>query len=67
LVSQPVWSPDGKQLLYYSYQNDNFDIWLATLNKDPKTGKVSMKPDSQVQLTQSNGQLDGDSRASWAP
>jgi len=67
LVSQPVWSPDGKQLLYYGYQNDNFDIWLVTLHKDPKTGKVSMKPDSQVQLTQSNGQLDGDSRASWAP
>ncbi|HEY4034631.1 MAG TPA: hypothetical protein VGL94_11770 [Ktedonobacteraceae bacterium] len=66
-VSQPVWSPDGKQLLYYGYQNDKFDIWLATLNNDPKTDKVSMKPDSQVQLMQSNGQLDGDSRASWAP
>ena len=65
-VSQPVWSPNGKQLLYYDYQNNSFDIWLATLNKDPKTGAVSMKPNSQVQLTQSNGQLDGDSQASWA-
>jgi Tol biopolymer transport system component len=66
-VNQPVWSPDGKQLLYYNYYNNNFDIWLAMLNKDPKTGEVSMKPNSQVQLTQSNGQLDSDSRASWAP
>ena len=65
-VSQPVWSPNGKQLLYYDYQNNSFDIWLAALNKGPKTGAVSMKPNSQIQLTQSNGQLDGDSRASWA-
>jgi Tol biopolymer transport system component len=66
-VSQPVWSPSGKQLLYYSYQNNHFDIWLATLDKDSKTGRVSMKPGSQVQLTQCNGQLNADSRASWAP
>lgn len=65
-VSQPVWSPDGKQLLYYNYYNNNFEIWLAKLKKDPKTGEVSIKPNSQIQLTQSNGQLDGDSRVSWA-
>jgi len=67
LVSQPVWSPDGKELLYYGYQNNNFDIWLATLDKDHKTSKVSMKPNSQIRLTQSNGQLNADSRAAWAP
>ncbi len=66
-VSQPVWSPSGKQLLYYSYQNNNFDIWLATLDKNGKTGTASMKLGSQVQLTQCNGQLNADSRASWAP
>ena len=65
-VSQPVWSPSGKQLLYYSYQNKNFDIWLATLDKDGKTGSPGMLG-SQVQLTQCNGQLNADSRASWAP
>jgi hypothetical protein len=66
-VSQPVWSPSGKQLLYYSYQHDTFDIWLATLDTDGKTGGASMKIGSQVQLTQCNGQLNADSRASWAP
>lgn len=65
-VSQPVWSPDGKYLLYYGYHNNNFDIWLAKLNKDPKTGEVSMQANSQVQLTKSDGQLEGDSRVTWA-
>jgi hypothetical protein len=64
-VSQPVWSPSGKQLLYYSYQNNTFDIWLVTLDKDDQTGSASIKPGSQVQLIQCNGQLNADSRASW--
>jgi Tol biopolymer transport system component len=66
-VSQPIWSPDGTQLLYYSYSNNTFDLYLVTLTKDANTGLYSAKPDSQVQLTQTNGQLDADSRAVWTP
>lgn len=66
-VSQPIWSPDGNQILYYGYSNNTFDLYLVTLTKDPNTGLYSIKPDSQVQLTQTNGQLDADSRAVWTP
>jgi Tol biopolymer transport system component len=64
-VSEPIWSPDGKQLLYYGFTNNTFDIYLVTLNKNTKTGAYSIKPNSQIQLTQTNGQLDADSRAVW--
>jgi len=64
-VSEPIWSPDGTQLLYYGFSNNTFDLYLVTLTKDSKTGAYSAKPDSQVQLTQANGQLDADSRAVW--
>jgi len=64
-VSEPVWSPDGTQILYYGFSNNTFDLYLMTLVKDAKTGLYGLKPDSQVQLTQANGQLDGDSRAVW--
>lgn len=63
-ISQPVWSPDGKQIAYLSYNNSSFDIWLATLTTDPKTGLYVMKS-SPVQLT--NGGIDGDSRPVWTP
>ncbi len=64
-ISQPVWSPDGKHLLYYGYANNTFDIWMVTVTKDAKSGKYSVQENSQVQLTQAGGHLDGDSRASW--
>jgi len=64
-VSQPIWSPDGTQILYYSFANKSFDIWIATMTKNPKTGASMIKPDSQVQLTNVQGQLDADSRAFW--
>ena len=64
-VSEPVWSPDGKQLLYYGFNNNTFDLYLVTLTKDAQTGLYSVKADSQVQLTQASGLLDGDSRAVW--
>jgi Tol biopolymer transport system component len=61
-ISQPFWSPDGKQVAYLSYSNQSFDIWLASLTIDPKTGHYVMKG-SPVQLT--NGGIDGDSRPAW--
>lgn len=64
-VSEPVWSPDGTELLYYGFSNNTFDLYLITLVKDAKTGLYSLKPNSQMQLTQANGQLDSDSRAVW--
>lgn len=64
-VSEPIWSPDGTKILYYGFSNNTFDLYLVTLTKDAKTGLSSVKPDSQVQLTQANGKIDGDSRPVW--
>ena len=61
-ISQPFWSPDGKQIAFLSYNNQSFDIWLTTLTIDSKTGHYVMKG-SPVQLT--NGGIDGDSRPVW--
>ncbi|HLJ32347.1 MAG TPA: hypothetical protein VKU38_01790 [Ktedonobacteraceae bacterium] len=61
-ISQPVWSPDGKQIAYLSYTNSEFDIWLANVSVDPKTGVYKMSG-SPVQLTQ--GGVDADSRPFW--
>jgi len=65
-LSKPTWSPDGKQLAYITYTNNNFDIWLANLSVNPKTGAYTLKGDP-VQLTDAGGALDGDSRVFWAP
>ncbi|MBA2287559.1 MAG: PD40 domain-containing protein [Ktedonobacteraceae bacterium] len=61
-ISQPVWSPDGKQIAYLSYNNEEFDIWLAALSVNPQTGASSIKG-TPVQLT--SGGIDGDSRPAW--
>jgi hypothetical protein len=61
-VSQPVWSPDGKQIAYISYDNSTFDLWLANINYNAQTGVYSMRG-SPVQLT--TGGIDGDSRPFW--
>ena len=66
-VSQPIWSPDGTHILYYNFANNSFDIWMATVAKNAKTGAYIIKPNSQVQLTNVQGQLDADSRACWTP
>jgi hypothetical protein len=64
-LSYPIWSPDGKQIAYYGYNNSTFDLWIANVVKDPKTGSYSIQPGSQVQLTKANGNLDADSRPCW--
>ncbi len=64
-LAMPVWSPDGKQLIYYKYTNNKFDLWLATFTRDAKTGALSIKGNSDVQITQANGHLDGDSHPLW--
>jgi dipeptidyl aminopeptidase/acylaminoacyl peptidase len=61
-VSQPIWSPDGKQIAYLYYQNNEFDIWIANVTTDPKTGAYTIKGDP-VPLT--NGGIDADSRPFW--
>ncbi len=61
-ISQPVWSPDGKQIAYLTYTNNEYDIWLASLTIDAKTGAYKMKG-NPVQLT--SGGIDGDSRPFW--
>jgi Tol biopolymer transport system component len=61
-ISQPIWSPDGKQIAYLFYSNNEFDIWLANVAADPKTGAYSMKG-SPVPLT--SGGVDADSRPFW--
>ncbi len=61
-VSQPVWSPDGTQIAYMAYSNNEFDIWLADVTFNAKTGAYSLKG-SPVPLT--NGGVDSDSRPVW--
>jgi Tol biopolymer transport system component len=63
-VSQPVWSPDGKQIAYISYNNNEFDLWLANISFNAKTGQYSLQG-NPVQLT--TGGIDGNSRPFWTP
>ncbi len=63
-VSQPVWSPDGKQIAYISYNNSEFDLWLASVTFNAKTGAYSLQG-NPIQLT--TGGIDGNSRPFWTP
>jgi hypothetical protein len=64
--SEPVWSPDGKQIIYMGYTNNTFDLWLANVAKDAKTGAYSVQG-SPIQLTNAEGHLDAESRPCWTP
>jgi len=63
-VSQPVWSPDGKQIAYISYINNEFDLRLANVTFNAKTGQYNLQG-NPVQLT--TGGIDGNSRPFWTP
>jgi Tol biopolymer transport system component len=63
-VSQPVWSPDGKQIAYIAYINNEFDLWLANITFNAKTGRYSLQG-NPLQLT--TGGVDGNSRPFWTP
>ncbi|WP_165423484.1 PD40 domain-containing protein [Ktedonosporobacter rubrisoli] len=65
-ISQPVWSADGKQIAYIGYSNNTFDIRLANIELDKKTGAYSLKGEP-IQLTDTKGQLDAESRPFWTP
>ena len=67
-VSQPIWSPDGKQIAYLNYTNNVFNIWLVNLSVNAKTGLYTMSNNSTpVQLTDAGGHLNADSRPFWTP
>ncbi len=59
-VSYPVWSPDGKSLLFLGFKNNEYNLWLAQVAINGSTISLQGSP---VQLTQ--GGVDGNSRPSW--
>ncbi len=58
--SYPVWSPDGKSLLYMQFKNNEYDLYLSPVTVTGTTISLQGNP---IQLTQ--GGIDGDSRPSW--
>ncbi|MGH2479768.1 MAG: hypothetical protein ACRDHW_08955 [Ktedonobacteraceae bacterium] len=61
-VQQPVWSPDGKQLAYITYNGGGFDLWITNLSPNAKTGAYTTQG-SPIQVT--TGGVDGDVRPVW--
>ncbi len=59
-LSYPVWSPDGKSLLYLEFKNNEYNLYLAPLTVNGTTISLQGSP---IQLTQ--GGIDGDSRPAW--
>lgn len=61
-LSEPVWSPDGKQIAYYNYVNNTFDLWISNVSYDAKTGKYSLQG-NPIQVT--TGGVDAASHPVW--
>lgn len=59
-IAQPVWSPDGKAILFLALKDNEYNLYLAQLSGD---GTSTSLQGSAIQLTQ--GGVDGDSRPSW--
>ncbi len=58
--SYPVWSPDGRSLLYVAFKGSEYDLYLVQL---AITGSTISLQGNPIQLTQ--GGIDGDSRPAW--
>lgn len=61
-LSEPVWSPDGKQIAYYNYSNNTFDLWIAQVSYNAKTSKYSLQGNPR-QVT--SGGVDAASHPVW--
>jgi len=61
-LSEPVWSPDGKQIAYYNYTNNTFDLWIAQVSYDAKASKYSLQG-NPIQVT--SGGVDAASHPVW--
>jgi Tol biopolymer transport system component len=59
-IRAPVWSPDGKALLYLAFKDNEFNLYLAHLSITTTSITLQGNP---IQLTQ--GGVDGDSRPAW--
>ena len=59
-IAYPVWSPDGKSLLFRAFNENEYDLYLAQLSFN---GSGISLQGSPIQLTQ--GGVDGDSRPAW--
>jgi Tol biopolymer transport system component len=57
--SYPVWSPDGKSLLYLEFKNNEYNLYLAQVTVNGS----ALALESPIQLTR--GGVDGDSRPAW--
>lgn len=60
-ISQPVWSPDGTAIAYLGYDNNSFDLWMANVSQNAKTGAYTL----QGSPTQLITGIDGVSRPVW--
>jgi Tol biopolymer transport system component len=61
-VSEPAWSPSGKQLAYYTFANTTFDLWVANVSFNAKTGTYRLEG-NPVQVT--SGGVDAASHPVW--